>query len=277
MPVRTLDVDSAGERIACSTVDGRILVHRLVDGTPLFTLSDHTGSVPVVRFAVGGSRLLTAGVHTADQSRTGRAIVWNTNDQSRVRVCRGRSRSWPLISRETACCSRPWKTASRSCGSGRFPTARSVARSVAPRTACYGCVSRPMAARCSRPATMARRASRLSMGIASPSSTPGSTFVCADVLPRWHDGADDEFSGQTRGPALAQRTGPEVSRFNGHRGTVEWGAFNPDGTWAVTTSRDGTARIWPTDPVAVAKRLPLRLLTAAEKVSHGLVRPTEQK
>jgi WD40 repeat protein len=80
------------------------------------------------------------------------------------------------------------------------------------------------------------------------------------------------FEGQ-----LWRTDGTELVRFHGHRGTVEWGAFNPDGTWAVTTSRDGTARIWPTDPVAVARRLPLRKLTATEKVSHGLVRTTEPK
>jgi WD40 repeat protein len=49
--------------------------------------------------------------------------------------------------------------------------------------------------------------------------------------------------------------GAELLRFQGHRGLIESGAFAPDGAAVVTTAKDGTTCIWPTDPVATARRL----------------------
>jgi WD40 repeat protein len=49
--------------------------------------------------------------------------------------------------------------------------------------------------------------------------------------------------------------GTELLRFRGHRGGVEHGAFAPDGGSIATVSRDGTICVWPTDPVAAARRL----------------------
>lgn len=60
--------------------------------------------------------------------------------------------------------------------------------------------------------------------------------------------------------------------FTGHADTVGSSAFHPDGQWAVTASRDGTARIWPTDPIGVARRLPLAPLSAADRARFGLPR-----
>ncbi|HIE72300.1 MAG TPA: hypothetical protein EYP98_20220 [Planctomycetes bacterium] len=50
--------------------------------------------------------------------------------------------------------------------------------------------------------------------------------------------------------------GIEVVHFDGHRDSLVWGTFNGATTWAATAARDGTTCIWPTDPVAVAERLP---------------------
>src|SRR5690606_13415855 len=52
--------------------------------------------------------------------------------------------------------------------------------------------------------------------------------------------------------------GSEVLHFNGHRDSLLGGSFHHTGTMAATSARDGTTCIWPTDPVAVASRLPLR-------------------
>ncbi|HZN40619.1 MAG TPA: protein kinase [Planctomycetota bacterium] len=281
MPVRTLDVDDAGERIACSTVDGRvpgrIAVHRLVDGAPLFTLKDHTGSVPVVRFAAGGSRLLTAGVHTnADKSRTGRAIVWNMNDQSQVQVL---SRPQPLVAADLSRDGALLATVEERESIVRLWSVPGGQ----PRGEVGGHTDHVLWVRFSPDGSTLLTASH--DGTARIQTPDKRCLAVLDAGQRLQyatfsrDGsmvlttsAAGNFEAQ-----LWRVDGTELLRFHGHRGTVEWGAFNPDGTWAVTTSRDGTARIWPTEPVALAKRLPLRLLTAAEKVRHGLVRPAEHK
>jgi WD40 repeat protein len=54
----------------------------------------------------------------------------------------------------------------------------------------------------------------------------------------------------------------EVLQFQGHRNPM-WGSLNSKGTWAATSARDGTTCIWPTNPVAVAKRLPIQSTNSA--------------
>jgi len=51
------------------------------------------------------------------------------------------------------------------------------------------------------------------------------------------------------------RAGALRLRFTGHRRAVVAGALSADGSWAITASKDGTAQVWPTDPVAVARTL----------------------
>ncbi len=69
----------------------------------------------------------------------------------------------------------------------------------------------------------------------------------------------------------------EVLSFRGHRGTALSASFSQDGAWAVSTSRDGTACFWPTDPVAAARRLPLRTLTDTERGRHHLPPAPQRK
>lgn len=59
-------------------------------------------------------------------------------------------------------------------------------------------------------------------------------------------------------------TGALLLHFRGHDGGVLGGALSPDGRTAITCSKDRTARIWATDPLAAARALSLRPLTPAE-------------
>ena len=69
---------------------------------------------------------------------------------------------------------------------------------------------------------------------------------------------------------LWQQDGVELLRWRGHTDTLESCAFSRDGAWALSTARDGTTRIWPTDPVGMARRLELRPLSEAERRRYGL-------
>jgi len=49
--------------------------------------------------------------------------------------------------------------------------------------------------------------------------------------------------------------GKELLHFAGHDQPLDSIAFSPDGQWIVSASRDATAKIWPTDPERLARRL----------------------
>jgi WD40 repeat protein len=54
--------------------------------------------------------------------------------------------------------------------------------------------------------------------------------------------------------------------FRGHRGTVSRAVFSPDGKSVLTSSVwDNTARLWPLDPLVLARQRVPRELTAAER------------
>ena len=61
----------------------------------------------------------------------------------------------------------------------------------------------------------------------------------------------------------------EALHFRGHRGTVHGLAFASDSLLVATSAADGTTCLWPTDPVAVARRLLLRNLTDEERKEIG--------
>jgi WD40 repeat protein len=246
-PVQTLDVDEAGERIVLGTIDGRVAVHRLADGARLFELPAHRDRVPVARFAARGTRILTAG---AD----GQVVVWNANDQSQLLRL---ERPAPVVAADLSPDGRTLLTVDR--------LTNHVAVWEVPSGAALGTLAehtgdvlwvafRPdgaaiLTASADGTARITGRDGRLLATLASGQpvehatwSRDGSrvlTIAAKDHQARLWNVAD----------------GSEQLRVRGHTGAIAFGAFSPDGQWAATCANDGTTRIWPLDPVAVARRL----------------------
>jgi hypothetical protein len=55
-----------------------------------------------------------------------------------------------------------------------------------------------------------------------------------------------------------------------HRDAVKSAELTPDSKAILTTSWDGTARLWPTDPLLLARARQPRELTAEEKEPYGI-------
>jgi WD40 repeat protein len=53
--------------------------------------------------------------------------------------------------------------------------------------------------------------------------------------------------------------------LSGHGGPVRSAVFSSDGQYVVTSSADGTARTWPTDPLKIALARKPRDLTPEER------------
>jgi WD40 repeat protein len=215
---------------------------------------------------------LSAGTNT--DAATGRAIVWNTNDQSQVQVL---DLPRPLVAADLSPDGRLLATVESDATAVRLWSVPGGE----PRGEVKGQTSQWV--RWSPDGRMLLTAG--ADGKARIQQLDGTEVRVFDASQGLHRAAFSRdgtrvLTCSSAGNMEAQLwhvDGTELCRFRGHRGTVEWGAFSPDGTWAVTTSRDGTACIWPTDPVAVAKRLHPRALTDAEKLRHGLVRSPERR
>jgi len=70
-------------------------------------------------------------------------------------------------------------------------------------------------------------------------------------------------------------TGEEYLTLKGHKRGVRTAFFSPDGKRVVTASTDGTVKIWPVDPLSVAKKMKPREMTFEEKQKYTIRIPVE--
>ncbi|MCA8973537.1 MAG: serine/threonine protein kinase [Planctomycetes bacterium] len=260
-PIDAIDIDSAGERIVASTDGGKVWVRRLSDGAALFELTAHHDDVNVVRFVADGHRILTA-------SRDRSAIVWNATDQSEVMRL---ERPGPIHAADLSPDGRLLVTVENGESKARLWSVPDAA----PRGELSG--------HAKAISHVAFRPDGLAIATAAADGEVRITALDGVELGRISTGnpvvhfawnrAGTHLLTSSPGDGVARLwniAAPQEDelRFAGHTNTVKCNAFSPDGRWAVTTSLDGTACIWPTDPVGVARRLPLRPLTEAELRQH---------
>lgn len=280
-PITTVDIARTADRIVLGTTDGRIAVHRLVDGAPLFSLDAHPGGVTVGRFTADGARILSAGLQREKRREAavpGSVCIWNANDRSLVATL---ERPRDVVAADLSPdgtvlatveidenCVRLWTVPGLQ-PRGELGGHRTAVTSVQfARDGRILTTSTDGTARIQTldGTTLAVIAAENPVLRAAWSRDGKSVLTCAE--------------GGTFAASLWNVTRPAaepVLSFRGHRGTVLSAAFSPDGAWAISTSRDGTACIWPTDPVAAARRLPLRTLTDTERRRHHLPPAPERK
>lgn len=258
-PIKALAIDNADRHLAASDVGGAVHVLTLADGKKQFTLEGHEHPVPVVRFLGDGTRLLTAGgrAQTFDK---GRVTIWSLADRSEQRTL---DRPGVIVAGDTNAAGTLLATAEQGDADGHIVRLWSL------------------------PELTARgRIGDHEDAIQSVRFAPdGNSLVTAskDGTARIYDLAGKRitafdvglevrcatFSGDGKqvltcsagkgGSAQLWRVrdASEVLHFHGHRDPM-WGTLPGMGAWAATSARDGTTCIWPTDPVAVANRLPVR-------------------
>jgi WD40 repeat protein len=275
-PIRALAVDDTGERILLGMTDGQVAVHRLLDGAQLFTLPGERGRVTTTRFVADGRRILVAGAAPGPDD-AGIVTLWNGNDRTQVlQLERARrvidadlSPSEPLLAtvERDDDCVRLWSVPDLQSrgelrGHGGAVTSVHFSRDG------------------QRALTTSLDGTAL---IQRLDGTQPTRFESGNPLhgAAWSRDGTCVLTCAERGSVEAQlwnaADGRELLRFRGHSGNIVTTAFSPDSTWAVTASRDGTSCIWPTDPVAVARRLPLSPLEPSERQRHGLLDTTDRK
>ncbi|MCR9245660.1 MAG: protein kinase [bacterium] len=266
-PIEALAIDQAGDRIVASTDGGGLHVHRTADGKPLFALPQQSSDVTVVRFAANGTRILSA-------SKNGNAVVWNANDQTAVvRIARDRAIVAADLNHDATIvatvesrekCARLWNVADGS-DAGTLDTGARV----------FAVAFRPDGA-----AVLTAAADGI-VRIHDLDGTERSRLHTGQPvkpvrLAVWSPDGQRVLTSSRNDGARARlwnvADGTEVLRFDARTSTVECNAFGPHGRFAVTSCHDGTTRIWPTDPVELARRLNLRPLDTAERTQFRLDR-----
>lgn len=263
-PLKTLDVGPHDRLIAASDVGGVVHVHAMKDGAKQFTLKGHAHPVPVVRFLNDGNRLLTAGARSG-ASDMGRATVWSLADQSEQQTL---NRPHVITAADVNTAGTMLATVEESDADGHIVRLWSLP-GLEPRGQVGDHRKRIRHVRFAPDGNSLVTAS--SDGTARVFRLTGERIANIRVeLPvRFASFSPDGQQVLTcsvgkGGSAQLWRVNDatEVLHFHGHRDPM-WGTLNSNGAWAATSARDGTTCIWPTDPVAVAKRLPIQSANSA--------------
>lgn len=267
-PIEALAIDANDQHIACSDVGGSVHVLTLQDGTKQFTLEGQHHKVRAVSFFDNGRQLLTAG-SPADAPDKGRIVRWSVADRSEQQTLN--------LDREV--------TAAAINAAGTMLATVERGQNFAQLWSLPELQSRGKVGDHDHTDKLndVRFAPDGNTVVTASSDTTACIFrLNGERVTTIHVGRTVRFAtfagnGQQLltgsvgkgGSAQLWRVddGSEVLHFIGHRGSLLWGTLNATGAWAATSAQDGTTCIWPTDPVAVASRLPLQSANSAATTS----------
>ena len=274
-PLLAVAIDAADHTLACSDVGGRVHIVSMHDGKQLFHLHGHAGKVPFVRFYHDGASLLTAGAQQQNPE-AGCITVWQLAERSAKQVldrplpitAADKNRAGTLLvtveGRESI--ARLWSLPDLQ-PRGQIGDHDAAIRQVqfAPDGNSILTASEDRCARIFR--VTGERLSNLQVGKQVRSASFSSDGQLVLTCSAGSNGAAQLWR-------VADST--EVLHFDGHRDAVLCGTFHPTGNWAATAANDGDTCIWPTDPIAVAARLPLRH-DASTATNRRAAEPTQPR
>jgi WD40 repeat protein len=262
-PVEAIDVDPHSQRVLVATHAGKVGVYTLYDRSLLNPLAGHQKTVHAARFAADGERVITC-------SEDGSAAVWNARDATPICRIEGLR---PVVAVDLAPDGSLLATVEDGAEDARLWTVpgkqerRRIGRHAgAVRAVAFlpdgtGILTAGDDGRALLWSLDGRLRLTFEAGVplhrAVFARTGDTLLLCSGAAEPVAQLWDVE-------------TGLQRLSFRGHRGEVVGGAISADGAWAMTCSKDHTAQIWPTDPVAVARQLTLRELTPAERQAFGL-------
>ena len=264
-PLQRLAADPRGERVACSTTDGRIHLVASADGRLLGPPLQLGGPVTALQFD-GDQALLV--IATID----GHGVVRRCPLDGTAAITLASS-DQPFAVGTFAADGTRAATAGRSggdvqildldagqvAGTARAPFASGQARVTSLQFAPDG-----------RSLLVASRD-----GSARQHRLDGSllaTFDAGHALQVARFSADGILvaTGGKEARTFATSDGRDGLSFRSHRAPVLDIAVAPDGRFVASCASDGTTCLWPTDPVDVCRRLSLRTPTDAERRAYGL-------
>ncbi|MGE3173528.1 MAG: protein kinase [Planctomycetota bacterium] len=246
-PVLAVDVDPKSQRLLVATMSGRVGFFGLWNGDPLLDLTGHTGRVRTAAFAADGELVVTCG-------DDGRAVVWNARDARPICTI---ARQGPVAAAALAPSGAVLATLDAGATSVLLwnvadgATAGELRHDQPVQAVAFAPDGRHLltagddgTARLLRLDGTVERLFRAGERLHHAAfARDGRTLLTC--------GGDDEPAAQLWDVA----TGELRLRFTAHRAALVGGALSHDGSQAITCSKDRTAQIWPTDPVAAARKL----------------------
>lgn len=257
--VRAVDVDPKSRRVLMATESGEVAFYNLQNGARVGSLVGHQKNVHTARFASDGERVVTA-------SDDGTAAVFDARDASLL--CR-----IDLGAPACAAALSPDGTRLATLTQGAMAaTVWSVPEGK--RIADIGRASESWCALVFAVdgqslvlAGNGHKVQRYSLAGELQQSFDVDVNIGSAALDR--SGKKLLLCSQDPQTPVAQvfdlDSGKLLVRCSSHRGTLLGGTLSPDGTHAMTTAKDRTVLVWPTDPVATARTLPPREFSPADR------------
>ncbi|HLQ38100.1 MAG TPA: protein kinase [Planctomycetota bacterium] len=268
-PVLCADLDPSGQQLVIGTEKGAVVLYGVNGGRRLFAFDGHQQNIRAVQFASAADRIVTA---SSDHT----VRVWNKNDASLVRT-------FTFAAEMAAAAIAPDGSLVATVQAGdhaaelwSVASGERVCRCSEHNGEVHSVAFRPdgkamITAGNDSTARIHDGSGRLLSTISSDRPLQRAVFASdgRHVLTGGSAARDHVAQVWDAFPGADTITRAQLS-FTGHHGPFFGVAFAADGALALTSSRDRTARLWPTDPVAIARRLLTRELTAAERSSFAV-------
>ena len=262
-PISAMSLDPHHQRVLTATISGAVALYSLDSGEELHKLHPHQGRVNTAAFSRDGNRIVTC-------AKDGRVIVVDAHD---LQVLCNLQLDEPGLA---AALSPDGKVLATVTENAQTTTLWNVEDS-SMRKVIDGHTADILSVTFTPDGTGLLTTSRDETARLSTLDGKLLREFQADApltLPSFDDAGTSlltcSFSGQPAAHLWDVATGEMQLSFTGHSRSIQAAQLSHDGAWAITGSKDFTARIWPTDPVALAQSLQLRELTGQEMARLGI-------